>query len=480
MRSTAHHADVIIIGAGIAGLSAAHLLTGAGLGVSVLEAAPRVGGRLATDEVGGFRLDRLGPLLCTSWPELTGTPGLGAPELREFAPGVLVHSEGRRHLTGDIRSARGALRAARTRSSAPWVHRAPRTPRAVRGSAASGAPAVSGAAGSAQGAYGHEPGAPGRGVGRGGAVTGAIDRARLGAALHRLALTPEARLLARPERTAAEALAGVGLPGRTVDGILRPLLAALLSDPALTTSSRSADLALRDYARGGLCVPAGGSAALPELLAAALPPDTVRTGVHVTAADITSVRTKEHGELGCRSLLLATGAGAAAELLPGLRVPSFRPVTVVHHTAPAAPPTGRSLVLDGDRSGPVAYTSVMSEVDPSRAPEGRALITSTVLGTPPPDLDRSVRAHLAALYGVATDGWELLAAHHDPEAVPAMEAPHDPRRPVRVLAGLYVCGDHRDTSTVQGALHSGRRAAEAILTDLAVPGTHEGSLPRAA
>ncbi|WP_069737917.1 FAD-dependent oxidoreductase [Streptomyces sp. EN27] len=479
MRSTAHHADVIIIGAGIAGLSAAHLLTGAGLGVRVLEAEPRVGGRLATDEVDGFRLDRLGPLLCTSWPELTGTPGLGAPELRQFAPGVLVHSEGRRHLTGDIRSARGALRSARTRSSAPWVHRAPRTPRALRGSAPSGAP-FSGAAGSAQGVYGHELGAPGRGGGRGGVVTGAIDRARLGAALHRLALAPEARLLARPERSAAEALAGVGLPGRTVEGILRPLLAALLSDPALTTSSRSADLALRDYARGGLCVPAGGSAALPELLAAALPPDTVRTGVHVTAADITSVHTKEHGELGCRSLLLATGAGAAAELLPGLRVPSFHPVTVLHHTASAAPPTGRSLVLDGDRSGPVAYTSVMSEVDPSRAPEGRALITSTVLGTPPPDLDRSVRAHLAALYGVATDGWELLAAHHDPEAVPAMEAPHDPRRPVRVLAGLYVCGDHRDTSTVRGALHSGRRAAEAILTDLGVPGTHGVSLPRAA
>ncbi|MFJ6610948.1 FAD-dependent oxidoreductase [Streptomyces sp. NPDC091289] len=460
MRSTAHHADVVIIGAGIAGLSAAHLLIGAGLGVSVLEAAPRVGGRLATDEVDGFRLDRLGPLLATSWPELTGTPGLGVPELREFAPGVLVHSEGRRHLTGDIRSARGALKAVRTRSSAP---RAPRTPWA------------------AQSAYGNEPGAPARGGGRGGVVTGAIDRARLGAALSRLAATPVARLLARPERTVADALAGgVGLPARTVDGVLRPLLTALLSDPALTTSSRCADLALRDYARGGLCVPAGGSSALPELLAASLPPGTVRTGVHVTAADITSVRTKEHGELGCRSLLLATGAGAAAELLPGLRVPSFHPVTVLHHTAPAPPPTGRSLVLDGDRSGPVAYTAVMSEVDPSRAPEGRTLITSTVLGTPPPDLDRSVRAHLASLYGVPTDGWELLAAHHDPEAVPAMEAPHDPRRPVRVLAGLYVCGDHRDTSSVQGALHSGRRAAEAILTDLAVPGAHEGSLPRAA
>ncbi|MEU0158857.1 NAD(P)/FAD-dependent oxidoreductase [Streptomyces sp. NPDC006261] len=467
MRSTAHHADVIIIGAGIAGLSAAHLLTDAGVGVSVLEAASTVGGRLATHEVDGFRLDQLGPLLCTSWPELTSTPGLGTPELREFAPGVLVHREGRRHRTGDIRSARGALRAVRARSSAPSA---------------------------SPGAYGSHLRLVTRGGPRGGTGAGAtglrssatvseaIDRARLGAALSRLAATPTARLLARPERTALAALRAGQMPARTVDGILRPLLSALLGDPGLTTSSRYADLALRDYARGGLCVPAGGSGTLPDLLAAALPPGTVRTGVHVTAADITTVRTKEHGELGCRSLLLATGAGAAAELLPGLRVPAFRPVTVLHHTAPAPPPTARSLVLDGDRSGPVAYTAVMSEVDPSRAPEGRTLITSTVLGAPPPDLDRSVRTHLAALYGAPTDDWELLAAHHDPEAVPAMEAPHDPRRPVRVLAGLYVCGDHRDTSTVQGALHSGRRAAEAILTDLGVAPGHLGGvgLPEAA
>jgi len=473
VRSTAHHADVIIIGAGIAGLSAAHLLTGAGVGVSVLEAASTVGGRLATHEVDGFRLDQLGPLLCTSWPELTSTPGLGTPELREFAPGVLVHSEGRRHRTGDIRSARGALRAVRTRSSAPHLS---------SGRYGSHLRIVSRGGLGARSTGLRGTGLRTTGLRSSGTVSEAVDRARLGAALSRLAATPTARLLARPERTALAALTAGQMPARTVDAVLRPLLSALLGDPGLTTSSRCADLALRDYARGGLCVPAGGSGTLPDLLAASLPPGTVRTGVHVTAADITTVRTKEHGELGCRSLLLATGAGAAAELLPGLRVPAFRPVTVLHHTAPAPPPTGRSLVLDGDRSGPVAYTAVMSEVDPSRAPEGRTLITSTVLGTPPPDLDRSVRTHLAALYGTPTDDWELLAAHHDPEAVPAMEAPHDPRRPVRVLAGLYVCGDHRDTSTVQGALHSGRRAAEAILTDLGVAPAHQGGarLPEAA
>lgn len=448
MLSTAHHADVVIIGAGIAGLSAAHRLTSAGVSVSVLEAGPRVGGRMMTDEVDGFRLDHLGPLLNTSYPELYATPGLDGLVLRNFDPGVLVHSEGRRYRTGEIRSprgarsARGALKAARALASAP---RAPLS-------------------GSLTGAMG-----------------GAIDQARLGVALARLAATPRARVLARPERAALDALAGRGLSARTLNGFVRPLLTALLSDPALGTSSRCADLALRGYASGRLCVPSGGSATLPDLLAATLPPGTVRTGVHVTSADITAVRTKEHGEIGCRSLLLATGAGAAAELLPGLRVPPFHPVTVLHHTAPVPPPTGGSLLLDADRSGPVAHTAVMSEVDPSRAPHGRVLISSTVLGTPPPDLDRTVRAHLAALYGTPTDDWELLAAHHDPEAVPAMEPPHDPQRPVRLLAGLYVCGDHRDTGSVQGALSSGRRAAGAILTDLGVqPAGGTAALPEAA
>lgn len=434
---TADHADVVIIGAGTAGLTAAHQLISAGVDVSVLEAAPHVGGRMATHDIDGFRLDRLGPLLSSAHPELSSTPGLDGLVLRDFAPGALVHSGGRRYRAGDVRNARGALRAVRSRSSAP---RAP--------------------------------------------LGGTIEQARLGAWLSRLATTPESRILARPDRAALDGLRARGLPPRVVGGFLHPLLSALLGDPGLSTSSRMADLTLRDYARGRLCVPSGGSATLPELLAAALPPGTIRTGVHVTAADITSVRTKEHGELGCRSLLLATGAGAAAELLPGLRMPAFHPVTVLHHTtgeAPA-PPTGGSLLLDADHSGPVAHTAVMSEVDPSRAPRGRTLITSTVLGPPPQDLDGEVRAHLAELYGTPTGDWELLAAHHDPEAVPAMPPPHDPRRPVRLLAGLYVCGDHRDTSTVQGALRSGTRAASAILTDLGVrPGQADGTeLPAAA
>ncbi|MGW0585537.1 FAD-dependent oxidoreductase, partial [Streptomyces sp. NPDC002920] len=306
----------------------------------------------------------------------------------------------------------------------------------------------------------------------------AVDQARLGAALTRIAATPAERLLRRPESAAAAALAARGLPARTIDGFLRPLLAALLCDPDLTTSSRCADLALRAFAAGRLCLPEGGAEMLPEMLARTLPPGTVHTGVRVTSVSTTSVTTAEHGEFRCRAVLVATDARAAAELLPGLRVPDFHPVTVLHHTTDEPPATGASLLLDADRGGPVAHTTVVSDVDPSRAPAGRALISSTVLGTPPDDVDTAVRMHLARLYGTSTARWETLAVHRTREAVPVMRPPHDLRRPVRLLAGLYVCGDHRDTSTVQGALHSAHRATAAILSDLGSAGSLHLADPR--
>jgi phytoene dehydrogenase-like protein len=89
--------DVVIVGAGAAGLAAAQHLTRAGLTTKVLEAAPTVGGRMTTEKVDGFRLDRIGRLLSTSYPELHRTPGLNTLALRPFSPGVLLHSDGRHH-----------------------------------------------------------------------------------------------------------------------------------------------------------------------------------------------------------------------------------------------------------------------------------------------------------------------------------------------------------------------------------------------
>ncbi|MGW6709136.1 NAD(P)/FAD-dependent oxidoreductase [Streptomyces sp. NPDC054956] len=410
----AHHADVIIVGAGVSGLTAAHHLIAAGVTVIVLEGADDPGGRMATETVDGFRLDRIGQLLNTAYTEPSRTPALAGLVLRPFAPGALVHTDGR------------------------ILHAGVLTPvRAL--------------------------------------TSGSLDQARIGAALGRLAALPEERLLARPERTAHAALSS-----RSLGTTLRPLLAALLRDPALATSSRVADLALRTFARGRLAVPEGGAATLPGLLAAALPPGTVRTGVRVRSVATNLVTTEGHGDFSCRSAVLATGARAAAELLPGLRVPEFHQVTVIHHATSAPLPWDGSLLLDGDPKWPVAHTAVMSAVDPTRAPAGRSLVTTTVLGPPPPA--RTVAARLARLYETSTREWELLAVHHTPEAVPAMPPPLDTRRTVRVLAGLYVCGDHRDTNTVEGALRSARRAAGAVLRDFGIPlpAAPEAALPVAA
>ncbi|MGW5768049.1 NAD(P)/FAD-dependent oxidoreductase [Streptomyces longwoodensis] len=468
MLQPAYQADVVVVGAGVAGLSAAHRLISAGVTTAVLEAAPCVGGRMSTEKVDGFRLDRIGQLLSTAYPELALSPALSALALRSFAPGVLLHSDGRHHRAGaqpGAGGARGALHAVRALASAPRPSGLPRSaglPRPRTGPPRPAAPyGGSGAPGPVP-APKARPGAP---------LGTAVDQARLAGALTRLATTPVERLLRRPELPAGQALATRGLPAGTIDGFLRPLLAALLCDPELSTSSRCADLALRAFAAGRLCVPEGGADVLPELLARTLPPGTVHTGVRVTSVATDTVTTAEHGEFRCRAVLVATDAVAAAELLPGLRVPDFHPVTVVHHTTDEPPATGGSLLLDADRGGPVAHTAVVSEVDPSRAPAGRALVSSTVLGVPPADVDTAVRIHLARLYGVPTGRWETLAVHHTPRAVPAMRPPHDLRRPVRLLAGLYVCGDHRDTSTVQGALHSAHRAARAILADLGAAGS---------
>ncbi|MFE9627100.1 NAD(P)/FAD-dependent oxidoreductase [Streptomyces sp. NPDC006527] len=470
MLEPAYQADVVVVGAGVAGLSAAHRLISAGVTTAVLEAAPCVGGRMATEKVDGFRLDHIGQLLSTAYPELALTPGLDALVLRPFAPGVLLHSDGRRHRAGaqtGAGGARSALHAVRALASAPRPGALPRP----RPGASRAVPLPGRRAGTPWQA------GPAPRVRAGAPLGTAVDQARLGAALTRLAATPAERLLRRPEAPAAEALAARGLPARTIDGFLRPLLAALLCDPDLTTSSRCADLALRAFAAGRLCLPEGGAEVLPELLARTLPQGTVHTGVRATAVSTTSVTTAEHGEFRCRAVLVATDARTAAELLPGLRVPDFHPVTVLHHTTDDPPSTGASLLLDADRGGPVAHTAITSRVDPSRAPAGRTLISSTVLGTPPPGVDTAVRMHLSRLYGTSTARWETLAVHHTPEAVPAMRAPHDLRRPVRLLAGLYVCGDHRDTSTVQGALHSAHRAAAAILSDLGAAGSLHAADP---
>src|SRR6202008_2037735 len=69
----AHH--VVVVGAGLAGLSATLHLLGAGRAVTVLETEDGPGGRAASADMGGYRIDTGASVL--TMPELVGE-GLGA------------------------------------------------------------------------------------------------------------------------------------------------------------------------------------------------------------------------------------------------------------------------------------------------------------------------------------------------------------------------------------------------------------------
>ena len=290
------------------------------------------------------------------------------------------------------------------------------------------------------------------------------DLARLAAEVARVSIGSGARLAQADDRPAAEALAARGFSPAAVDGFFRPFFSGVFLEDELVTSSRFLDLMLRMFVRGRSTVPARGMREIPRQIVADLPAQALHLATPAEAVTPTSVSTPA-GSVTARAVVLATDAGSAAGLVDGLPPTRWRSVTTVYHAAPRDPIGEPTLVLDADPS-PVLNTVVMTAAAPTYGPgDGRALVSTSVLGTSVDE--RVVRDRLATLYRTATDGWEHLATYQIGQALPAMPAPHPMARPVRV-SGAYVCGDHRDTSSIQGALVSGRRAASAVLRDLGV------------
>jgi phytoene dehydrogenase-like protein len=412
-------ADVLVVGAGLAGLCCARRLAERGLSTIVLEASDGVGGRVRSDEVAGFRLDRGFQVLSTAYPEARAVLDYGALDLHAFYPGALVRFGGRFHRVAD-----------------PWRH------------------PLDGMAGvlSPIGSF--------------------ADKLRVARLRHRACAGSRAELFARPETTGERLLRRLGFTDAMIDRFFRPFVGGVMLDRNLGASSRMLEFVFRMLASGDAALPANGMGAIPAQIAAALAAGRVR-GAAPGAANDAGRCTQRSGEVFTgRAIVVATEGPEAARLLD-LPPPSpSRGVTCLYYAAARAPIAEPILILDGDGRGPVNNLCLPSVVAPGYAPPGTTLVSATVLGAPAHDdeaLDAAVRTQMTAWFGASVRTWRHLRTYRIDHALPGIDTPtlDVPDRSIRLRPGLYVAGDYRVSASIQGAMIAGRHAADAVADELA-------------
>ncbi len=391
-------ADVTIIGAGLAGLTCARRLIAEGVQVEVLEAGSRVGGRVRTDQVEGFLLDRGFQVLLTAYQECQRWLDYPKLDLKSFYPGAMIWFAGKFHNVAD-----------------PW-----RKPLDAIGSVAS-------------------------------PIGTLIDKARVGSLRTSVMQGSVEELFERPEMSTLAALQSRHFSDSMINRFFRPFFGGIFLDRTLLTSSRLFEFIFRMFAEGDIAIPTAGMEEISRQLGRGVP---VKLETRVSQlADVES-----------RTVVIATEGVEAARLLGAKPPDTWRSVRCFYFAADCPPVKDPILMLNGESQGPVNNFCVESNVASTYALPGAALLSASVLGTAS---EQQVREHLQLWFGPQVERWQHLRTYDVNYAQPDQTAPALTvvDKPVRIRKGLYICGDHVETASLQGAMRSGRRAAEAIITD---------------
>ncbi len=424
--------DIVIVGAGLAGLRCAELLQKAGFDTLLLEAADAAGGRVRTDVVDGFRLDRGFQILLTAYPETKAAVNYRALRLRRFTPGALVWHGGRFHrfadpfrepvnaaklLLDDVITLGDKWRVARLRAQ----------------------------------------------VGRG---------------------EPAALFHGKDSSTHAF-LRGFGFSPKMIDRFFASFFGGVFLENELQTSAHFFKFLFRMFAEGAAAVPSEGMERIPQQMAARLAPGSLELNTRVVAVERRqqrfAVATEAGHEIEAKQLVFAVAEHALRpllrELLPHPRAQAreqraWNSTTTLYYAAPKSPIEGPILALNGEGpdGGPINNLAVMSQVSRRYAPEGQELIAVSVVGVAPTgdsamqSLEGAVREHAERWFGAEqVTHWRLVGGYPIEYALPLARSTQWEASSTRVTDNVYICSDAQETPSLQGALASGRRAAEAIL-----------------
>ena len=381
--------EVLIIGAGFAGLSAAITLESAGVDVTVIEASDRAGGRIASDVINGFICDRGFQLINAKYPALQELEVIKEIDFIP-APRVIEVAFGdRRHRIGDPRQL-------------PWT---------------------------------------------------ALNKAT-GTIPEKLALLRFIVGKAKAGESIGEALRNTGT---CYDRVLRPFLQGVfLTDPDNVDATYGHSI-IKSFVNGKPGVPRNGVGELPKALAKRV--SNIVYNTRVDRIDLTSVHTN-NGTYTADKIVVATDATTATQLLGLTEVPRMAGCITWYHAVSQNPSGNGSLVVDGQRRGPIINTVVMSDISANYAPSGQHLVsTTTELNVTESD----VRRHLAVVWGTGTHDWQFIAKYEIPAALPIHSVGRALSQSMKISEHHFVAGDHRTVPSQQGALFSGRLVAQLLL-----------------
>lgn len=409
---------VVIVGAGMAGLSCAVHLWRSGVPVRVIEADSAVGGRVQTDCVDGFLLDRGFQVYLDAYPESGRLLDLDALDLRAFEPGALVFRDGRLHRLMDVFRRPGAVVSAL---------RAP--------------------------------------------VGSLADKARVGLLRTKLAATSLESIDGWEDQSTEAFLRGFGFSSAMIDCFFRTFYGGVFLERELRTSSRMFAYTFKLFAKGSATLPAKGMGEIPRQLARRLPPEAIRLSTRVVAVDASGVTLDDGTRVDAERVVVATDGSTASRWFPQMKpkAPVWRSVMNLYFAAAASPLGEPIICLNGEGTGVVNNVCVLTDAAPQYSADGRALISVSVLGLAAPSgLEEAARRELRAWFGAEVDGWELLRIDRIPQALPEQLPGVSAGLGFQRCDGAYICGDHCTSASIEGAVTSGKKVAESLREELAL------------